>query len=96
MAIILVRAISWFARILTLALIARALLSWFARDPYSPLGKVYMIMIKVTEPIVEPCRNLLAKLNINTGMFDFSVLIAFFMIEIISNILIKIVFIFAV
>lgn len=96
MVIILVRAISWFAHILSLALVIRALLSWFAGDPYSSLGRAYAVMIKITEPVVEPCRRLLARLNINTGMLDFSVLIAMFMIEIVSNVLIRIILMFAI
>ena len=91
MAIILVRAIYWFAQILTFLLVLRAVFSWFARDPYSTSGKIYGVLIRLTEPIVNPCRQLLYKLNINTGMFDFSVLIAFFLIEITANILAKIV-----
>lgn len=91
MEIILVRAIYWFAQILTLLLVLRAVLSWFARDPYSTLGKIYAVIIRLTEPVVEPCRLLLYKLNVNTGMLDFSVLIAFFLIEIIANVLAKLV-----
>ena len=93
MAIILIRAIHWFARILILLLCGRAILSWFARDPYSPLGKVYMITIQLTEPIVSPCRRLLSRWN--TGMLDFSVLLAFFLVEICENVLIRIIVSFA-
>ena len=88
---ILITAIYWFARLLTTMLVARAVLSWFIRDPYSGLGKVYMGIIHFTEPFVEPCRNLLARLNLNTGMLDFSVLLAFFLIEIVATICINIV-----
>lgn len=87
MGIILLRAIGWFAEILTLALVLRAVLSWFARDPYSGAGRVYMVAIRFTEPFVAPCRNLLQKFNFNTGMFDFSVLLAFFLIEIVARLL---------
>ncbi len=90
MAYVLIRAIHWFARILTLLLVGRALLSWFARDPYSPVGRLYMYSIRLTEPIVEPCRRLLSRWN--TGMLDFSVLLAFFLVEIVENILIRIVY----
>ena len=66
-------------------------MSWFVRDPYSPLGKVYMAIIRFTEPMVEPCRRLLDRMNLNTGMFDFSVLLAFFMIEIIATLAMSVV-----
>ena len=91
MAMILIRAIYWFAQILTMALVLRAILSWFARDPYSTLGKFYMVMIRLTEPVVSPCRKLLERMRLNTGMLDFSVLLAFFLIEIIANVLVRIV-----
>ena len=87
MAYILIRAINWFAQLLILALVIRALLSWFARDPYSTLGKVYMVLVRLTEPVVNPCRRLLQRFNVNTGMFDFSVLLAFFLIEIVARLL---------
>lgn len=87
MAYIFIRAINWFAQLLILALVIRALLSWFARDPYSGLGRAYMFMVKLTEPVVSPCRRLIQRFNINTGMFDFSVLLAFFLIEIVAKLL---------
>ena len=91
MGYLLVRAIGWFAHFLTTMLLIRAIMSWFVRDPYSTLGKIYMAIIRFTEPMVEPCRRLLDKINLNTGMFDFSVLLAFFMIEIIATICMNIV-----
>lgn len=91
MGIILARAIKWFAELLFMMLFLRAILSWFARDPYSPLGKAYQVMLRITEPVVSPCRNLIYKLNINTGMLDFSVLLAMIMVELVSNILIRLI-----
>lgn len=87
MGIVLIRAVNWFAQLLIWLLVIRAVLSWVARDPYSQVGKVYMAIIRLTEPIVEPCRRLLNKFNVNTGMFDFSVLIAFFVIQIVARII---------
>ncbi|MBR3786055.1 MAG: YggT family protein [Firmicutes bacterium] len=91
MGLILIRTISWFARFLTTMLLLRAIMSWFVRDPYSTLGKIYMAIIRFTEPMVEPCRRLLEKMNLNTGMFDFSVLLAFFLVEIVASICMNIV-----
>lgn len=88
---ILIRAIWGFANFLKTALLIRAIMSWFVRNPYSTMGKIYMMLIRFTEPLVEPCRRLLDKLNFNTGMFDFSVLLSFFLIEIVANLLISIV-----
>ena len=90
MAYILARAINWFAQILIAILMARALLSWFAQNPYSPARKWYDLSVRLTEPIVNPCRKLLSRFN--TGMFDFSVLLAFFLIEIVARILTLIIY----
>ena len=91
MGIILIRTISWFVRLLTTALLVRALMSWFVRNPYSTVGKIYMMLIRFTEPIVEPSRRLLDRLNLNTGMLDFSVLLAMIMVEVIGTIAMNIV-----
>ena len=88
---ILITAIYWFSRFLTAMLVVRAVLSWFVRDPYSGLGKFYMFVGRLTEPVVEPCRVLISRMNLNTGMLDFSVLLAFFLIEIVASICIRLV-----
>ena len=81
-------AVRMFANLLVTALCARAILSWFVRDTYSPIGKIYGLLIRFTEPMVEPCRNLLSRFN--TGMFDFSLVLAMIFIEIIANLAIRI------
>lgn len=96
MIIILARAISWFAELITLALVARAVLSWFGQNPYSGIGKVYQFMVKVTEPIIAPARMILQRFNLNTGMLDLSVILAFFMVRIVSQLLIRILLMFAI
>ncbi len=86
MTLLLCRAIRLFAELLTWMLVLRAVLSWFARDPESMVGKIYIQMIKMTEPIVMPCRKALSRLN--TGMFDFSVFLAMILVQAVGNILI--------
>lgn len=88
---ILIYAIYLFSNILVAALIIRALMSWFVTDVYSPLGKIYGALVRFTEPIVEPFRRLLSRFN--TGMIDFSVLLAMVSIEIIANILTRLIII---
>lgn len=90
MAIILVRAITWFAQILTMLLVLRAILSWF----YNANGFVkdlYSITLQLTEPMVAPVRNFINKQVGQPSMIDFSLLIVFFLIEIIEKILIRII-----
>ena len=92
MAGILAYAVYLFTDILMTALLVRALMSWFVRDYYSPIGKIYRLLINFTEPIVEPFRRLLSRFN--TGMVDFSVLLAMVAIQFASNIIIRLIFMF--
>jgi YggT family protein len=54
-----------FIELLTWSVIARSLLSWFPIDQNSPL---YQLLVRVTEPIIEPLRKLMP----STGMIDLS------------------------
>ena len=81
-----------FCNILVALLLIRALMSWFVRDMYSPMGKIYGAIIRFPEPIVMPFRRLLSRFN--TGMLDFSVLLAMLVIEMAGNILVKIIVLF--
>ena len=81
-----------FCNILVALLLIRALMSWFVRDMYSPMGKIYGAIIRFTEPIVMPFWRLLSRFN--TGMLDFSVLLAMLVIEMAGNILVKIIVLF--
>lgn len=54
---------------LTWAIVARALLSWFPIDQSSPL---YQLLYRVTEPVIEPLRRVMPQ----TGMMDLSPLAA--------------------
>lgn len=89
MTYVLCRAILLFSDLFVWALILRAVFSWFVRDQYSTLGKIYMAMIKFTEPVVAPCRRALSRLN--TGMFDFSVLLAMILVQAVARLLVNII-----
>ena len=86
---LLATAIYWFAELLTTILLVRCIFSWFPMNPNGILGKIYALTIRLTEPVVEPCRRLLSRFN--TGVFDFSVLLAFFLIQFVANALIQII-----
>lgn len=62
----------------TLAIIARALLSWFNMDPRSPLIQA---LNQITEPILEPIRRIMPRL----GMIDLSPLVAIVLLQFISQ-----------
>jgi YggT family protein len=63
-------------------LLARALMSWIPNlDPYHP---AVQFLYSVTEPVLEPIRKLVPPLG---GMVDVSILIAFFAIIVLEQIL---------
>ncbi len=49
-------------------------------------------ILNMTEPILSPARKLIAKLNINTGMFDFSPIVAILILRIFSSIVRRLIF----
>ena len=67
-----------FIQILTWAIIARSLLSWFPIDQSSTL---YQMLYRVTEPIIDPLRRVLP----SAGMIDLSPLAAIIMLIIMSQ-----------
>ncbi len=93
MAYVLIFAIRAFGQVLTFALLAEAFLSWFAGNPYSGPGKAYWMIRRFTEPIVTPCRKILSRFN--TGMFDFSVLLAMILVQVVERLLVYVVLIIA-
>lgn len=67
-----------FSTLLIVAIIARALLSWFNMDPRSPLIQA---LNSITEPILEPIRRIMPRL----GMIDFTPLVAILLLQLISR-----------
>jgi YggT family protein len=63
-------------------LIARALISWIPNiDPYHP---VVQFLYRITEPVLEPIRKLVPPLG---GMIDISMIVAFFAIILLQQLL---------
>ena len=67
-----------FTNLLVIAIIARALLSWFNMDPRSPLIQA---LNQITEPILDPIRRIMPRL----GMIDLSPMIAIFLLIAVSS-----------
>jgi YggT family protein len=67
--------VTFFLWFLVIAVIARALLSWF---PQGQNSQVARLLNQLTEPIIEPVRNLMPK----TGIIDFSTLIVIVVLQI--------------
>ena len=69
--------------VLTIAIIGRALLSWFPNiDPRNPAVE---FLITVTEPILAPIRAVMPRL----GMFDLTPIIAIFLLRIIQTVIVS-------
>ncbi len=68
----------------TLAIFARAILSFFPLSPQSALAPVVHFLYRVTEPVLAPVRRVLPPM----GGFDLSPLVVVIGIQILSQILI--------
>ncbi len=77
-------ALSWVLRAMSTLLLVRAICSWF---PQIKQSKLYEIVFQLTEPILDPIRRLLNKLNIGNGMFDFSIIAAYLIIMLLQFLL---------
>ena len=88
----LVTAVYMFAEVLTTIMLVRCVFSWIQPNPYSTLGKINALTIQLTEPVVAPCRMLLSRFN--TGMFDFSILLAFFLVQFAAYLIVRILYMF--
>lgn len=71
-------------RVYELLFIVRALLSWFPMTGENP---IYEIVCMATEPVLAPIRNMLYRIPGFAGMpFDFSILVAYILIDILRMI----------
>lgn len=71
----LVQLLDWLVTIVVVAIIGRAILSWFVRDPSHP---VMRLLIDVTEPILGPIRRALPQ----SWMIDLSPLVAILALQV--------------
>lgn len=88
-AILLMRAVNLFFQVLVYLIIGRAILSWFIRAPYGNLYRFYTVIIQLTEPILNPCRRILARFGL-IGAIDFSPILAIIGLTIINGFIINI------
>ncbi|MBR0596791.1 YggT family protein [Sinanaerobacter chloroacetimidivorans] len=90
---VLINAINTFFQILVYLILARAVLSWFIRAPYGSVYKIYVMIMQITEPMLAPCRNILARFGL-AGTIDFSPILAIIGLSVINSILVNIIRIF--
>lgn len=84
----LIVVIRLFAQLLIYILFAQAVLSWFVRQPYGTLWKIYEFLSKITAPLCAPFKKI--RINTQGGSLDFSLFFAMIAIIILERILIRI------
>jgi YggT family protein len=81
---LLIYFIDVFFTLLSLAILARVLLSWVRVSPYHPAVE---FLYRITEPILAPLRRIIPPI----GMIDISPVIALFLLQIIQQVLVAII-----
>ena len=74
--------VNGICQILYWLLIARIVISWFPVDPYH---SVVQFLFQVTDPILVPLR----RLPLQIGMLDLTPLLAFFLLQFINRVLVR-------
>ena len=72
--------IRWLCEVLSLAIFARVILSWFS---LSPTNRLAIILYQVTEPFLAPLRRIIPRV----GMFDFTPLVAIIILRLVAGLL---------
>ena len=67
-------------RVLSLAIIARVIISWFSP---SPTNRLVIILYQVTEPFLAPLRRIIPRV----GMFDFTPVVAIILLQLLASLL---------
>jgi len=81
-------AVDWVLRIIEYAILARVIISWL---PISKDNQLIRLLYQITEPILAPIRNIIARSAFGKNMFiDFSPIIAFLLIGVVRNVIVRI------
>lgn len=83
------RSVELLFEIIELLILVRIIMSWFRLGYNNVFGR---IVYELTEPILSLARELINKLGINTGMLDFSPIIALIILRLILAVLRGIIF----
>ncbi|SHJ04007.1 YggT family protein [Lutispora thermophila DSM 19022] len=84
---ILIWSVKKFFSVIYVLIFINVMLSWLRISPYN---SIVNIIYQLTEPILEPFRRLMDRTGLNTGMIDFSPLIAYLVLQLIETSLINI------
>ena len=87
MIILIIRAVNLIFEIINYAILGRVLLSWIPIPRDNPLIR---LLYQITEPILGPIRELVQRSPIGKNMMiDFSPIIAFILLEVIRNVIVR-------
>ncbi len=75
--------VSYTVLALTIAIVARALLSWFPN--VNPRNPIVEFLIAITEPILAPIRSVMPRM----GMFDLTPMIAIILLQVIGGFILR-------
>lgn len=78
--IIFYRSLQILFQLIEFLIIIRILMSFMNINPSNPIGQ---IVYELTDPVLAPAKGLLSMLKLNTGMLDFSPIVAMFLLRII-------------
>ena len=80
MAFVLIQVVDWIFKLYSLAIIARALLSWFRGSYYHP---VVRFLIRITEPLLSPLRQHIPPMS----GFDITPMVALLLLWLVEQLL---------
>lgn len=78
----LIELIQLAARIISLLVIVRAVMSWFSPDPRNP---IVSLIYRVTEPLLAPVRNIMPIM----GGMDFSPIVVLVGVQVLAQVLVQ-------
>ena len=85
----LYRSLNIFANFIEFLIVIRIFMSILRINTNNPIG---LFVYQVTEPLLGLAKNIIYKLGINTGMFDFSPLLGIFILRFVLYIVGSIIF----
>lgn len=86
---LLYRSLIYLVNLIEILILIRIVMSFVNFNGNNAIGH---FIYELTEPILAPARALIAKLGIDTGMFDFSPIVAMLFLRIILNLARSIIF----
>ncbi|GAB1476677.1 hypothetical protein MASR2M70_15130 [Bacillota bacterium] len=86
MSVFLIQVTNLFFQVIIYLILGRAIMSWFIR-PGDRLFQLYMAVVRITDPILLPFRNLSGRLMRNSGV-DFSPMLAILVLYFLQRVII--------